>query len=189
MTLTRPGKVPVRLRRAGRAWPLLAAVLITALAVTACGDSSSSSSSAPAGVGAGSPASTGSSRLVQFADCMRTHGLANFPDPSAQGTFSLPAGMTSSAQFRAADNACRSLAPAGILSGQGPTTKELNQTVKFVGCMRKHGVPNFPDPAPNGTFQLQGGATPIDPSSPQFKSAMTTCHALLPPGAGFGTGH
>jgi hypothetical protein len=120
---------------------------------------------------------------------MRSHGLANFPDPTAEGSFNLPANMTSSPQFASADRACRSLAPAGSLSGRAPTTAQLNKTVKFVGCMRKHGEPNFPDPAPNGTFQLSGGVNPINPNAPQFKSAMTACHTLLPPGSGFGTGH
>jgi hypothetical protein len=158
------------------------------LAVAACSDSPGSSTSTPPG--AGSVKSTGSAKAVQFAQCMRSHGLSNFPDPTAQGTFNVPASMSDSAPFQSADHACRSLAPAGSLSGQGPTTQELNQTVKFVGCMRKHGVPNFPDPAPNGTFLLQGGSNPINPKSPQFNSAMSACHTLLPPGSGFGgTGH
>lgn len=191
MNVTYGPRFPGRARRARGPGPLMAGVAaaLLAAAVTGCGDSASSSSSAAIGAGAGSAQSTGSARLVQFAQCMRSHGLANFPDPTAQGTFSLPAGMTSSPQFASANRACRSLAPAGSLSGQAPTTQQLNQSVKFVKCMRKHGELNFPDPAPNGTFQLQGGVNPIDPNAPQFKSAMSACHTLLPPGSGFGTGH
>jgi hypothetical protein len=189
MNITRGAQIPSRLRRTRVAGPLLAAVVVTTLALAGCGDSSGSSRSAATGASANGATPTGSARLVQFAQCMRSHGLANFPDPTAEGSFSLPAGMTSSPQFASADRSCKSLAPAGVLSGQAPTTQELRQTVKFVGCMRKHGESDFPDPAPNGTFVLQGGVNPIDPSSPQFKSAMAACHALLPPGSGFGTGH
>jgi hypothetical protein len=165
---------------------VVAAVAVAALAAAACGDSSSSSTS---GLGAAGTPNTSSSRPVRFAQCMRSHGLANFPDPTAQGTFNLPPGMTSSPQFASADRACKSLAPAGSLSGQGPTAQELSKAVKFVGCMRKHGEPDFPDPSANGKFQLNGGPNPVQPKSPQFKSAMTACHALLPPGTGFaGTG-
>src|ERR1044071_9280519 len=182
MNVIHGGKIPVGLRRVGRAGPLLAAVVVTALAVAACGGSAGSSASAPTGAGAGSAKPSGSARLVQFAQCMRSHGVANFPDTTAQGTFNVPASMSDSAPFQSADHACRSLAPAGSLSGQGPTAQELNQAVKFVGCMRKHGVPNFPDPTSSGKFKLSGGATPIDPKSPQFKSGMTACRALMPPG-------
>jgi hypothetical protein len=175
------------LSRPGSTGPLAAVLVAAALAAAGCGGSSSSANSSTANGGAGN-ASSGSNKLVQFADCMRSHGLSNFPDPTAQGTFNLPPGMSSSPQFQTADQACKSLAPPGSLSGQGPTTQQLNQTLKFVSCMRKHGESNFPDPSSNGTFQLSGGANPIDPNAPQFKSAMSACHALLPPGSGFGTG-
>jgi hypothetical protein len=168
---------------------LVAVVVVAALAASACGDSPGSSSSATAGAGAAGTPKTSSSRPVQFAQCMRAHGLANFPDPTAEGTFDLPASLTSSPQFASADRSCRSLAPAGSLSGQGPTTQQLDKTVKFVGCMRRHGEPGFPDPLPDGKFDLHGGPNPVDPSAPQFKSAMTACRALLPQGTGLlGTG-
>jgi hypothetical protein len=119
---------------------------------------------------------------------MRAHGVTTFPDPTAQGTFNLPPGMTGSPQFASADQSCRSLAPPGSLSNQAPTTAQLNQAVKFATCMRKHGESGFPDPSSNGKFQLNGGINPVNPNSPQFKTAMSACHALLPPGSGFGTG-
>ncbi len=52
---------------------------------------------------------------LKFAECMRTHGIANFPDPTmSNGTISIaiPQGSgidTSSPQFLAAQQACRSL--------------------------------------------------------------------------------
>lgn len=167
----------------------LAVTLVAAAVVVAGCSSSTNSAGPPTASGAGATASsTGSARLEQFAQCMRAHGVANFPDPTAEGSFNLPTGMTGSPQFDSADQACRSLAPAGALSGRAPTTGQLNQTVKFVTCMRKHGETSFPDPTANGTFQLNGGANPIDPNAPQFKSAMSACRSLLPPGSGFGTG-
>jgi hypothetical protein len=181
------------LKTNGRKFPVTAgplAVTLVAAAVAVAGCSSpAGSAGSPKASGAGVTASsTGSARLAQFAQCMRAHGVTNFPDATAQGTFDLPPGMTTSPQFASADGSCRSLAPPGSLSAQGPTTRELNQTVKFVWCMRKHGETGFPDPTANGKFQLNGGANPIDPNSPQFKSAMSACRSLLPPGSGFGTG-
>jgi hypothetical protein len=55
--------------------------------------------------------------------------------------------------------------------------------LKFVACMRSHGVPDFPDPQ-GGRLLIGGGK--VDPNSPQFKSAMQACRTLLPGGAAGG---
>lgn len=52
---------------------------------------------------------------------------------------------------------------------------------KFATCMRKHGVTNFPDPSGDGVITIHSGMG-IDPGSPAFKSAQTTCDKLLPNG-------
>jgi hypothetical protein len=52
---------------------------------------------------------------------------------------------------------------------------------KFSACMRKHGVTNFPDPNGQGVITIHSGEG-IDPSSPAFMSARTTCDKLLPNG-------
>jgi hypothetical protein len=56
--------------------------------------------------------------------------------------------------------------------------------VAFSACMRKHGLPNFPDPKPAGsgfglTLRTENG---IDVRSPQFKRAQQACKKLLPNG-------
>ena len=52
---------------------------------------------------------------------------------------------------------------------------------KFSACMRKHGVPNYPDPNSQGVITIRSGMG-IDPGSPAFRSARTTCAKLLPNG-------
>jgi hypothetical protein len=52
---------------------------------------------------------------------------------------------------------------------------------KFSACMRKHGVTSFPDPNGQGVITIHSGMG-IDPGSPAFKSARTTCDKLLPNG-------
>jgi hypothetical protein len=47
--------------------------------------------------------------------------------------------------------------------------------------MRAHGVPNFPDPGPNG-FDLSG----IDTQTPAFQSAHHACTPLQPAGSADG---
>lgn len=189
MDMTRGGRLATRLWRARRAGPAMAAAVAVILVAAGCGDSSSGPASGAPGAGAAKAHSTGSVRLVQFAKCMRSHGVTGFPDPTPQGTFLLPKGMTGTPQFQSADQACRSLAPPGSLSGQGPTAQELSKALKFAKCMQKHGVPNFPDPAPNGHFQgFSGGGTPVDLTAPQARSAMSACRPLLPPGTGMNAG-
>ena len=60
-----------------------------------------------------SQASPGSnSQALKFSVCMRGHGEPNFPDPAANGSFTLPAGMNAeSPQFQNAAKACQSLRP------------------------------------------------------------------------------
>jgi hypothetical protein len=53
----------------------------------------------------------------------------------------------------------------------------MAQLLKYAGCVREHGVPNFPDPSANDGFAVH-----IDPSSPAFVAAQATCHKLMPGG-------
>ena len=168
-----------------------AAATALTLAVAGCGSSSSGSTASTAASGGGSgnrAQSQTSARLERFAQCMRSHGEPTFPDPTAQGKFVLPATLsTSSPQFQAADQACKSLAPAGALSGQPPTAQQLRQALKFVHCMRARGI-NLPDPTPQGSFANKLKASGVNPNTPQFKAALASCRTLLPAGNGFGSG-
>jgi hypothetical protein len=125
---------------------------------------------------------------------MRSHGISDFPDPNAQGEVQLNATPGSdlapdSAQFKAANNACKSLLPSPPSPAQ--QRKDFAQALKFSKCMRSHGIP-MPDPQPPGTGpQTQShsagqgdGGQNIDPDSPQFKSAQQACQSLMPKGAG-----
>jgi hypothetical protein len=65
----------------------------------------------------------------------------------------------------------------------------VGQALKFAGCMRSHGVPNFPDPsvAQGGVavgFRMSG----VDQNSPQFQAAVQACRKFEPGMAGLMTG-
>ena len=81
--------------------------------------------------------------------------------------------------LRAAQNACKSLAPAPPTPAQSNTF--MAQALKFSVCMRKNGVPNFPDPKDIGG-RMALTFTGIDPNTPQFQKAMQACRSLLPGG-------
>ncbi len=55
-------------------------------------------------------------QALKYTDCMRSHGVPNFPDPKeSSGGISIggPGLDPNSPQFQAAQNDCRSLAPGG----------------------------------------------------------------------------
>jgi hypothetical protein len=50
-------------------------------------------------------------------------------------------------------------------------------------CMRENGVPDFPDPGPNGEMNLDGSKLDIGPGNPAFDKAEKACEKYMPNGA------
>ena len=80
-----------------------------------------------------------------------TTGVAALKSKSAQTTTTGPAGAGSS-NFQA-------------------------QLLEYAACMRKSGVPDFPDPTGPGAIKI-----PVAPTSPTFGSAQAKCYKLMPGG-------
>jgi hypothetical protein len=181
-----------------------------ALALAGCGSSSSpgvahvgtTSASSPSSGSGGTPES-GESRaaaqqkLVKFAQCMRTHGEPEFPEPT-EGNIEIHSQNghgpnPESSQFKAAEKACSKYAPSKVAPSPAQQAKIQEQALKFSECMRSHGVPNFPDPKFSGggtrVTLKAGGSSGINPSSPQFQAAQKACQSNLPgKGAGLHVG-
>lgn len=51
----------------------------------------------------------------------------------------------------------------------------------YASCMRKNGLPKFPDPDSQGRFAIQGGQA-LDPNSAVFKAAEKACEKFMPRG-------
>ena len=96
----------------------------------------------------GGSVATSSSPLL-FAQCMRSHGVDNFPDPTGNGKFPTSEQLgVSNSQLAAAEVACVHLLPVGT-NDRYPAaqrTQILSSMLRFSGCMRSNGVPNWPDP-------------------------------------------
>lgn len=59
-------------------------------------------------------------------------------------------------------------------SGAPPTPKQLQAMTVFAGCVRRHGLPQFPDPPfANGELNKLG----FRKSSPQMEAATKACHS------------
>ena len=110
-----------------------------------------------------------------YAQCVRNHGYAEFPDPQPDGGFKfliVPGGV---ARFKAATDACRDLAPAGMRDDT-ISPDQLDALLKLSRCVREKGIIDFPDPTSDGRFDL--GPTGIKSGDNRFEAAMVACRDL-----------
>lgn len=66
-------------------------------------------------------------------------------------------------------------------SSQPSTSDRHASALQFSECMRKNGVPNFPDPSSSGGISI-GPSMGLNPNSAQFRAARSKCQKLLPNG-------
>jgi hypothetical protein len=172
----RPSRGPAWPRSLPVKWMVTIAVLLGAgILAAGCGGSSTT--------GSGSTTSSGGqvAQGVAYTNCMRRHGVSNFPDP----TLSSSGGVTfqgsfnqNSPTYQAAAKACQSLMPGGVQHAT-VSTQQLAAEVKWAQCIRSHGVPTFPDPNAQGEFD----SSKFDPTSSAFQTASQACRSLQPTGA------
>jgi hypothetical protein len=140
---------------------------------------------------AGGPRSSGQTPLAEaeaYSQCMRSHGVSNFPDPvlTPSGGYGYrTSGIDPhSAAFQGALQACKALPSPWQPAGQQLTAAQQQSWLNWAGCIRAHGVPNFPDPTFSGrSVQISG---PGASRSPQLQSAMNACKSQMPSTGGLG---
>ena len=151
------------------------AVLVAALAGTgllaACGGSA-----APV-----SANQTAYQKAVAFSVCMRAHGEPGFPDPQPNGNLLINAQKDhlNGALMNSAQKACQHLMPIKPMTA-AQQQKLTARALKFVACMRAHGLPTFPDPTINSQgieLQIPNG---VAPNSPVLRNAQQACRHLAP---------
>lgn len=158
--------------------------MIAALVLAACGGGSSDAGGTT-GSGPG-----GSDPALKFAQCMRSNGVPNFPDPGQRG-IEIPIGSAQSPAFQSAQKACAKYGPK-----QGAplhmTASQQRAALRFAQCMRRNGVPGFPDPESGSgspgsgpVLALRGllfamAGSDINPRSPAFIHAAQACGIKLP---------
>jgi hypothetical protein len=120
---------------------------------------------------------------LAYAQCMRSHGEPDWPDPGGRGGISSsePTATTvdrNSPQFIAANDACEHFLPSGGVPTQAQNQQRAQQVLKFAQCMRSHGIKDFPD-----SMQITGEGD-LNPSDPQFQAASQACQSLRPGSGG-----
>src|SRR5262249_39930664 len=134
------------MRRALRPPAALAMLAVVVVVSAGCGGTRSST---------GGDGNATREKAVKFAECMRANGVSAFPDPDASGELTIDAIAngssvnTKSAVFEQALGACKDLEPPGF-TGAKVTPKQRTARLEFAECVRDNGVPDFPDPTPNG---------------------------------------
>jgi hypothetical protein len=167
------------------------AAVICGVALVGCGSSQMPSRTTASGT---------SSRALEFANCMRAHGVPSLPDPSAGGGGVNLAGTgidPQSPAFRSARQACGQLAPGGR-GGPQATESQFLAALRFARCMRARGWPDFPDPthsdSPPGPILVIGPglyfrvSPTFDPNTPAVSAAVAACRGgrSVDMGPGFG---
>src|SRR6516162_8893643 len=139
----------------------LAGVLLFAV-LTGCSTGGSGDASTSGGGQTASVQQQARAVWLDYAHCVRSHGFPNFPDPQvdSQGQASFGNPTQTKTIGRQVQGACGSILnrlPASVRGNTSPVTPaRLHQEVLFAGCMRRHGLPDWPDPRSDGTFQLAG---------------------------------
>jgi len=158
-----------------RPLPILVALTLVVMIGAGC-------SKAPTETGRASGDSSNREQAVKFAECMRSNGVAAFPDPDASGELTIDGIAngssldTNSATFTQALSACKDLEPAGF-TGHKRSAEQQNAALTFAQCMRDNGVHDFPDPDPDAplidTNRIPSAATKGGMSS--LNAAMQKC--------------
>jgi hypothetical protein len=176
---------------------IITATLAVSIAVTACGGSSSPNKSAS--TNSGNPG-------LKIAECMRAHGVPNFPDPTGNGATQIQQSNNGSSSsisvggvhidasapaFQTAMNECQKYAPQPPPISGAQLAALKQGALKMAACMRAHGVTNFPDPVVStgpgghgvgiriGIKQAAASGGALDPNAPAFRKANAICMPLM----------
>jgi hypothetical protein len=114
---------------------------------------------------------------------MRANGDPNQTDPTIDQygviNITIPDGIsaTISSQVHGSTGPCSQyeLAAENVLRAANPVAPPPTQAqlMQYYGCMRTHGVPNFPNPGANGESNFR--AAGVDPNSASFVNADKIC--------------
>jgi hypothetical protein len=151
-----------------------AAVLAcVAIAGAGCGSASRSSATQTA------PPRNPAAAWHQVVLCARAHGMPGLRDPriDASGKPIFPNGLNVPEQTR---RACQSMFDRLVpnAENQAPTAAQLRALMQFARCMRSRGIPDWPDPRPDGSFVPDARIS--NSLKSVFRSQLTTCEHFNP---------
>jgi hypothetical protein len=119
---------------------------------------------------------------VKYSECMRANGVADFPNPNAEGLFPYGGISVSKPVWTNAVAACEEQQPPGWSTDGQRTPEQQVAALEFAHCVRDHGVPDFPDPATArdpliDTSKMRGDVSAR--SIPELQPAVEACHEFF----------
>ena len=130
----------------------------------------------------------------QVAECIRNNGVPDFPDPYVEkGKLKLPQEAEADLEQRysqqvmdQAEQSCQALMeriPEAALKGDQeadsndaePGPGDVEALKKLAQCLRDNGLPEWPDPKPDGSFPLRGTPLENEGKSDRIGKAMGAC--------------
>ena len=164
----------------GRTWQRLG---MLAAAVTAIGGLA-----VACGGNGNSPALSGTAnyqKALAYAQCMRAHGEPSYPDPTSNGGFIIDGRKDhlNGQLMQSANKTCQHLLPKTPPMTAAQQKQVTAEALKYVACMRTHGIPDMPDPVVNAQgveFRIGTGTSKGGPVSAMVQNAMHACQKLLP---------
>jgi hypothetical protein len=157
----------------------LAALAMVALIMAGCSNAPAEDENTATGGG-----NKNTTKAVRFAECMRDHGVREFPDPDASGGLTIDGVVngssldTNTPAWKEAIGACKDLQPPGF-TGTKASAEEQEVRLRFAQCMRDNGVEDFPDPTEDGplidTTRIPSAAGRGALSIPGFQAATEKC--------------
>jgi hypothetical protein len=130
---------------------------------------------------AGSSTTTPAAAWHQVVLCARAHGMPGLQDPRIDPTTGkaiFPSGLNIPDETR---RACQALVDRLVPNADthaAPTSAQLAGLLRFARCMRSHGIPDWPDPRPDGTFAPDTRIARSLKSA--FRSRLMTCEHYNP---------
>ncbi|WP_445152694.1 hypothetical protein [Baekduia sp. Peel2402] len=160
----------------------LAALALVALIGAGCGSDAPTETATTTSTA--STKLTARDKAVKFAECIRAHGVRDFPDPNAKNDFEYGVSVSATVWQRAT-TACKDLQPPGTLSSKR-SSKQQSASLQFAQCIRDNGVKDFPDPV-NGepvinTYKIPSSNRPGGMTI--LNAAIAKCRASLETAAG-----
>jgi hypothetical protein len=155
-------------------------VVVTAAAAALVAGCGSSPSRSPA-----QSAHNPGGQAFAYARCMRSHGVADFPDPKVTTSpgggsvgirMAVPSSVGNSPAFKTANKACQHILPAPGSAHHDSGAPSKQALLAFAQCLRSHGISGFPDPNGQGQLPAQTiAAAGVNIHTPQFLAAGKEC--------------
>lgn len=138
---------------------------------------------------------------LKYTQCIRRHGLPEWPDPKPNGHRDMPkieelqSRLQSGADLSAGQEklgkamrpCMKQMQAADAAAPRRDPRKDYEAMLKHAKCMRKNGLTGFGNPRIVDGHAIPGGESDptkpkLDPGSPAYKRAQNACRSVLPDG-------